>query len=209
MNDLFIEKPYLEWHHETPFAIARLNVKYAHLLSKLALKYESEILTLNADEFWESKNKNSTNSRYHNYNSFLLDSAYLNLFLSLRKLFRFFLEETNYKPFPSYVRSWYNITREGQCIIRHTHTAKFIGSFLAFTEGENSFTSYGNSPDSNKDDYRFENKDGLLLITRSEGKNFHEVPIWTNPEHPRISYAFDIIPQFNYKTNKGYIPFDG
>src|SRR5688500_18606511 len=100
MNKIFIEEPRLEWHHDTPFAIARLNVKYAHLLSRLALQYEAEILSLEPDKKWQDeKQVNTTSSRYASYNIFLIDSAYLNLFLSVRTLFRFLLWETGHQAF--------------------------------------------------------------------------------------------------------------
>lgn len=207
MNNIFIEKPYMEYHHDTPFAIARLNTKYANLLSKLALKYEPQIMELNPDKNWNNLYHKKTSSRYKNYNIFLFDSAYMNLFLAVRSLFRYFLEQIEHKPYPCYIRSWVNINRNGEGMFRHTHEAKIIGSFLAFTEG--AYTSYGPLKDSNEKDHIFENKDGLLLITKSNNGNFHEVSTWHNDKHPRISYAFDIIEQFLYKQNSNYIPFDG
>lgn len=197
----------MEYHHDTPFAIARLNVKYAHLLAKLALKYEKQVMKLEPDKNWSQVYQNTTSARYNKYNVFLLDSAYMNLFLATRTLFRYFLEQTENKLYPCYIRSWYNISKQGEDIFRHTHEARIIGSFLAFTEG--AYTSYGPLKDSNEKDHIFENKDGLLIITKSNMGNYHEVSPWHNQEYPRVSYAFDIKEQCLFKQGNYYIPFDG
>jgi hypothetical protein len=208
ITTLFEQLPTVEWHNDTPFAIAKLKKGYAKLLAQKALEYEPYINTLELSEITLGQGlTNATGARYQRYNVFMLDGAYMPLYLAARHTFRALLEGINHAMFPCYIRSWYNITRESHDIGRHTHEAKFIGSFLAFAEG--STTGYGPLKDSNALDHVFKNEDGMLLFTTSNSANFHEVSTWYNPDHPRISYAFDIYEQALFKPNKHTIPFEG
>jgi hypothetical protein len=207
MSKLFIERPSLEWHHNIPFALARLNIAYAGMLTKLAIQYESEIVKLKPDKKWKLISAgNPTGSRYPSYNTFMLNPGFMPLFLALRQTFRFLLEQIGQEPYSCYLGSWFNIHREGQNLHRHTHSARFIGSFAAFTEG--SSTSYGPLQDSDAEDHTFYHRNGSLIVSRG-GENYHQVSVWNNPEHPRVSFAFDIIDQSKWKSNSFLIPFDG
>jgi len=210
MNHLsiFKELPRLEWYNDTPFVLAKLMPDYAALLFQKALEYEPKIIELEARPIDPLQIfTNPTGSRYPFYNSFLLDCTYMPLYLAVRHCFRFMLQALNQEIFPSFIHSWYNISRKGHYIERHTHQAQFIGSFLAFAEG--STTSYGPLKNSNEKDHVFENHNGMLILTKSDMSNFHEVSEWTNPDHPRISYAFDIIDHCKFNPKSPYIPFDG
>jgi hypothetical protein len=210
MNHLsiFKELPRLEWHNDTPFVLAKLMPDYTALLSLKALEYEPKIVQLEARPLNPLQIfTNPTGARYPSFNSFLLDGAYMQLYLAVRHCFRFLLNAIEQENYSSFIHSWYNISRIGHRIERHTHQAQFIGSFLAYTEG--STTSYGPLKDSNEKDHVFENQNGMLILTKSNMANFHEVSQWTNPDHPRISYAFDIIDYTLFKPGSLYIPLDG
>ena len=205
---IFKELPRTEWHNDTPFVLAKLMPNYAAILAQKALEFESDIVKLKAKPIDPLQIfTNPTGARYPFYNSFLLDGVYIQLYLAVRHCYRFLLNAIQKDNHPTFIHSWYNISRNGHRIERHTHHAQYIGSFMAFAEG--STTSYGPLKYASEKDHVFENQNGMLLLTESNKGNFHEVSKWTNPEHPRISYAFDINDYSKYKPNSTYIPFDG
>jgi hypothetical protein len=210
MNDLsiFKELPKLEWYNDTPFVFAKLVPDYAALLAQKALEFEPEIVNFEARPLGPLQIfTNPTGARYPYYNSFLLDGDYIHLYLAARHCFKFLLNALKHENYPSFIHSWYNISQIGHRIERHTHQAQYIGSFLAFAEG--STTSYGPLKYASEKDHVFENHNGMLILTKSDMSNFHEVSEWTNPDHPRISYAFDIIDHNKFNPKSTYIPFDG
>lgn len=208
----FTVKPRMEWHSKRPFAIARLPVDYAHDLARLALEREEQIKELPVSRGWEHREAdNPTGSRYQAYNAFLLSAQCLPLYFALRATLSFFLRELRMAETFTTVTSWYNVHREGQRLQRHLHEAPFIGSFIAW--GEGSTTTYGPYPKSSPYDHAFSNVDGHLLVTLGP-RHHHEVSVWHDPDHPRVSYAFDIhkydtIPHDRYPHGRPFIPLTG
>ena len=205
-TSFFEQLPRLEWHNQRPFVFARLPVAYARLLEQLALDYEAQVKALPVARGWEElAAENPTGARYTSYNTFLLDDRYFLLFHALQHCYRHLLQQTKTQMGPCYLKSWFNVHRAGERLVRHQHQAPFIGSFCA--RGEGSTTGYGHSAHSNQDDYQVENIDGQLLVTLGP-RHFHEVSLWQDPERARVSYAFDINPARNGPMPSIYIPFD-
>ncbi len=142
----FLEPPRVEWHHNRPFAVARLPLRYAQTMARLALEREAEIAALPSSEGWSDLDaaENPTGSRYKSYNALTLSRDGLFLFLALRQTYRQLLESSGVKSHMTEVQAWLNIHRSGQRLRRHLHNCQFIGSFIA--RGERTRTAYGSSP---------------------------------------------------------------
>jgi len=204
---VFEVAPRLEWHNLRPFAIARLPLAYARRLTDLAMEYEPVVTELPVAEGWLEKSaENPTGSRYKSYNSFALDGETELLRRALGATYGFLREQIGAPAEPVSVQSWYNVHRAGQRLHRHVHGARYIGSFCAY--GEGSVTRYGASVETDESDYPLPNHDGQLLVTL--GRNhYHEVSVWEDAVHPRVSYAFDIVPREEEKVDGCYVRLDG
>lgn len=201
----FLEPPRLQWHHNRPFALARLQPDYARELEALALRLEPQITSLPVSSGWESVSaENPTTARYKSYNTFLLDPRFMPLFLALRDTYRFMLQATGARAPSSYVKSWFNVHRAGQNLRRHHHKAGFIGSFAAHAEG--SVTRYGGTMAPSDRDYAVDHIDGGLLVTVGH-QHFHDVSTWQDPTRARVTYAFDIVGEQDWRPDRLLIPF--
>jgi hypothetical protein len=199
----FEVQPRLEWHNLRPFAIARLPLDYARRLTELAMRCEPAVTGLSVAEGWlERAAENPTGSRYKSYNSFELHPEMGLLLRALRETYGFLRGQIGAPRVPVSVQSWYNVHRAGQRLHRHVHEARYIGSFCAY--GEGSFTRYGPSAETDESDYALPNHDGQLLVTL--GRNhYHEVSVWEDEAHPRVSYAFDIVGGGEEKVDGCYV----
>lgn len=202
---IFTEMPRVEWRGLRPFAFARLSRDYARQLESLAHRLAPELDRL------EPKAKmlpwaGPYGARFSRYNIFLLDPAYLPLFLALRHTYRTFLEATKAPRSARFLRAWLNIHQAGEQIGRHLHDATFIGTFAARAEG--SETRYGGSSERDEDDVVIPNVDGQLVLTVGK-RHYHETSCWERSDVARVTYAFDILGEEGWRANRVQMPFDG
>ena len=203
-TQIFVEMPHVEWRGLRPFAFARLPPSYAEQLAVLAHRLAPDLAKLEPKAEmlpWAGP----FGARFSRYNIFLLDSAYLRLFVALRLTYRALLDATKVKPRDRFARAWLNIHQAGEQIARHHHDAPFIGTFAAYAEG--SCTRYGHSRERSDEDVTIPNVDGQLIVT--PGKlHFHETTVWERSDAARVTYAFDIIGAEGWNPNRVQVPFD-
>jgi hypothetical protein len=131
--------------------------------------------------------KSLTSVLWEEYNVFNFKQPLLNNLL--KKIKKLFID--TYKPTTTYfISAWINIHKKNTHLQWHSHWEE--GTFHGYfsLQAEPSTTSY--KFDDEEDIYVHTNKNGLLLINRSEG-NEHCVSNW-NENFDRITVAFDIIP---------------
>jgi hypothetical protein len=105
------------------------------------------------------------------------------------------------------MQAWLNVYRTGEFIDWHSHwPAEFESwhGFYCVDVEPNSSTTYrlfGKIPE--KDDIVVTSQDNLLVISRSDG-DYHRSSEWNNPDKPRITVAFDIIPMSKLYERRNY-----
>ena len=131
--------------------------------------------------------KSLTSVLWEEYNVFNFKQPLLsNLFKKIKTLFI-----KTYNPTTTYfISSWINIHTKNENLKWHSHwqSGTFHGYFAL--DAEPSTTSYKFIDE--EEIYVHTNKNGLLLMNRSEG-NRHCVSKW-NEDFDRITIAFDIVP---------------
>jgi hypothetical protein len=96
-----------------------------------------------------------------------------------------------------YIQCWLNVYKKDEFIDWHGHWDPKYESWHGFycvDVEPDSYTTYrviGRVPE--KDDIIIASKNNLLVISKSDG-DFHRSSEWKNPDKPRITIAFDIIP---------------
>lgn len=143
-----------------------------------------------------SPNEAMLSSLYSKYNLFMYPyKGFHNLFTEISKMFHSVNED---KELTYYMQSWLNFYEKGQYIDWHIHRNKPAKAWHGFycVDCEPSHTSYqlitGESFD-------IPSKNNLLVLSRS-GEDRHRTWPWEG-ENPRITIAFDIIPQFKLDPN--------
>jgi hypothetical protein len=204
--DCFVERPRVEWYGHRPFAFARLPEDYARTLEELALAKEEAIKNLPVSPGWEADHQeNPTTARYASYSTFLISPLTVPLFFAIRLTYLHLLRELSEPPADRLIQCWYNVHRAGLGLTRHAHDARFMGTFSAHASG--SQTRYGEARRTSEWDMVFDHVPGRLLVTTAV-RHFHETSIWTDPERPRVTYAFDIIDASDWRRNALLLPFD-
>jgi hypothetical protein len=200
----FVEPPRVEWHRGRPFAFGRLPEDYARELEALAheLAPKLDALEPRAEMLpWAGP----YGSRFAGYNIFLLEGAFLPLFRATQALYLSLVEAMALTRGSCCLRGWLNIQQAGERIGRHTHEAKFIGTFAARAEG--SETRFGLFKDVLKDDVVIPNRDGQLLLTFGL-HHFHETSPWHRSDVARVTYAMDVVSEESWRPVPPQIPFD-
>ena len=128
---------------------------------------------------------------YGAYNLFLYPlPGFHELFKEIKLAYRTFSDDEG----PAYIRSWLNVYYNGGTRDWHTHfdvcDNPWHGTFCVFTEPD-SHTEY--TIQDVDDTVKIDSYDNMLLIGKSKG-NAHRVSEWTNPDIPRITISFDILP---------------
>jgi hypothetical protein len=202
---IFAEMPRVEWRGHRPFAFARLSLDYTRQLETLAHRLAPDLDRLQPQAKmlpWAGP----YGARFSRYNIFLLDTAYLPLFLALRHTYRTLIDDTKAPRRARFLRAWLNIHQAGEQIGRHLHDAAFIGTFAARAEGSN--TRYGGTRERSDADVIIPNLDGQLVLTLGKG-HYHETTAWERDDAARVTYAFDILGEDEWNANCVQIPFDG
>jgi hypothetical protein len=199
----FLEPPRVEWLGDRPFAFSRLPLDYARELEAVAHRLAPDLLDLEPKEEMLPM-AGPFGARFLHYNVFLLDPAFLPLFVALRVTYCALLDEIRAPNRPSFARAWMNIHRQGERIGRHQHKAEYIATFAARAEG--SVTTFGpyKRPDDN--DVRVANCDGQIIVTLAFA-NWHETSAWHRDDVDRVTYAFDFTG--HWFPNSMQIPFEG
>lgn len=113
------------------------------------------------------------------------------LYEGIRETFREIVQDPN----PYYIQCWLNVYNKGDFIRWHRHfppeAYSWHGFFCVDTEPD-SFTSY-KIPHINRV-VDIASEDNLLVLSRSAGDE-HRSSEWPFEDRPRITIAFDILPQ--------------
>jgi hypothetical protein len=169
----------------------------AHFIKKTySYKYSQEDYEYHNDLFGNSL----TSVLWTEYNVFNFKQPLLNNLL--KKIKQLFVD--TYNPTTTYfISAWINIHKKNDNLKWHSHWGKdtFHGYFAL--KSEPSTTSY--KFEDEEEIYVHTNKNGLLLMNRSEG-NRHCVSKW-NEDFDRITLAFDIIP-FEIVIREGLLPYE-
>jgi hypothetical protein len=111
------------------------------------------------------------------------------------------------------LKSWMNVYREGEWVKPHGHWESqyevWHGFYCANVGVNESKTTYS-IPNSHTD-IEVPSVNGLLVVGKSDNDR-HSSSVWTDPTHPRITLAFDIVPidsilQKNHFRLNHFIPF--
>ena len=154
---------------------------------------------------------NFTSSQFQNYNTFQFPlNETTKLYRILVNTITPFLD----KKYNYALQCWFNVFKNGQNTDWHghweEHGSKVWHGFYCVNVGD-SFTEY-KIPNVEKI-IKVPSKEGRLVFGKSEGDS-HRSSLWTNPETPRVTIAFDIIPYKNIKLEefdeyigRSFIPF--
>ena len=144
-----------------------------------------------------------TSANHSKYNLFNFHTAQINkLFRAIQKHVLAVMPKDEYM-----IQCWLNVFRVGQFIDWHAHWPaehKVFHGYYCVNVGD-SITSYKFPNDTGA---KVQNKNGLLVYGKSCG-DLHRSSEWDNPEVPRITIAFDVIPIWNIKDNpvsRHYVP---
>jgi hypothetical protein len=108
-----------------------------------------------------------------------------------------------------YSQAWLNVYRAGDYIDWHSHWPPEFESWHGFycvdvePDSSTTYRLFGNRPE--VDDIVVTSQDNLLVISRSDG-DVHRSSEWNNPDKPRITVAFDIIPMGKLYDRRNYEP---
>lgn len=128
---------------------------------------------------------------YGAYNLFLYPlPGFHKLFEEIKLAYRTFSHDEG----PAYIRSWLNVYHNGGTRDWHNHfdvcDNPWHGTYCVYTEPD-SHTEY--KLPGVDGTVKIQSYDNMLLIGKSSG-NAHRVSEWTNPDIPRITISFDILP---------------
>lgn len=114
------------------------------------------------------------------------------LFHEIVKMFREIYGDDGKK---YYIQAWLNVYEKGEFIDWHDHwlpqQQSYHGFYCVDVE-PNSKTSYALRDDDEIID--IPSKDNMLVISKSDG-DLHKSSEWHDPNRPRITIAFDIVPR--------------
>jgi hypothetical protein len=133
-----------------------------------------------------------TTGVYRQYNLFLYPFAeFHKLFKSVTQMFYLLNDEPNEM---FYMQCWLNFYRAGEFIDWHHHWPKELKTWHGFycVSGKGSHTSYRLPPDL-KQEIIIPTKLNQIVLSKSDGDK-HKSSDW-NEDYPRITIAFDIVPQ--------------
>jgi hypothetical protein len=129
---------------------------------------------------------------FSQYNVFMYPfPGFYDLYTEIKNTFHAVKEHQNIPNKPYYCQCWVNVFEQGQFIDWHYHwTPEFHAwhGFYCVDVEPNSKTTY-----KLENEVDVESKDNLLVISKSAG-DLHKSSEWGDPNRPRITIAFDIIP---------------
>lgn len=180
--------------------------KEVYFISEFAKK--TYLHNLKSDyELYNKFGKGSITSKlWEYYNIFNFKQPILKILFE--KLKNFFIQsyspKTNY-----YISSWINIHKKTEFLEWHGHWPPELNTYHGYfaLQSEPSTTTY--KFPNEEDLYIHTNKNGLLLINKSDGDH-HCVSEW-NEDYDRLSIAFDIVLiehiEDHWKYDNYFIPF--
>ena len=147
-----------------------------------------------------------TTKLFNNYNLLMYPfEEFHNLYYEIKKMFY----EVSNTSFPHYIQCWLNVYNRGEYIDWHGHWPSdckvWHGFYCVNVENEPSHTLY--KIPNVKDVLQIDSINNRLVIGKSE-EDLHKSSEW-NSQDPRITIAFDIIPEkIAYETGglNHYIP---
>lgn len=180
--------------------------KEVYFISEFAKKTYLHNLKKDKELIYRFGKGSITTKLWEYYNIFNFKQPRLNILFE--KLKNFFIQSyspnTNY-----YISSWINIHKKTEFLNWHGHWEPELNTYHGYfaLQSEPSTTTY--KFPNEEDLYIHTNKNGLLLINKSDGDK-HCVSEW-NEDYDRLSIAFDIVPIEHIKEewiyNNYFIPF--
>jgi hypothetical protein len=130
---------------------------------------------------------------FSQYNVFMYPfPEFHNLYTEIKNTFHAAREHQNLPSKPYYCQCWVNVFEQGQFIDWHYHWLPEFEAWHGFycvDVEPNSSTTY-----KLENEIEIESKNNLLVISKSAG-DLHKSSEWHDSSRPRITIAFDIIPE--------------
>jgi hypothetical protein len=151
------------------------------------------------DEHYYTGIAAETTKLYGSYN--ILMYPYTGFYELFQEIKTTFLELANPSE-PYYIQSWLNVYNKGDYIDWHYHYPegmKVWHGFYCVSVGDNESSTLYRIP--NLEEIEIKSVNNLLVIGKSDG-DYHKSTEWANPNKPRITIAFDIVPKSKIDPEK-------